>query len=921
MSELELLRMQANKKTDESLESTRRMVTMAEESHQMGAATMEQLYHQGQQLDRVNDHMDNIHEDIKQTEKHLDDLEKCCGLFVLPWKRVKRPGNSKNFKPREYTAPQPTVQQPGKFGFGKKAPAGDFSKPDGPFIQRILDDDRETEMEQNLNHVSNIVGELKTMAVDMNQEIAIHNQKLDVIGAKTDDNKIRLTAAQSQATRIVGKPASQSSDSLIPKPGLGTASKYMVNQAMNCRLAVPLLVLLHFLPNQCGGIPINGVCVVAGYSITPGVLAHSIWVFRCALLPTTQYPIRAHFLAFSPHSLIHDSHWLLGLEVTHELFEVDKGSHLHVRKVLLTHRASAYCGGVIWRAEELVYAASAVVVVARQRDWLREGVQANEALGDVGKVILRDRVVVALRSRHLHEMKPAEIGATDAELLDFLNDPTPVEKEASAVTPVTSTGRSTLASFQPPKASPGQPQCVDPVTENRLLHNEVASLNQEIANLVKRNRRAEQESQFRMREVESLRVHVQSLQDRLKEVQRIRSASGDIGSNTQTVRKLESQVKKLTATLDQTKQALTESESKASETLKLVDISAGRIEQLQQEVSCAVRSLTAYKEKAAAVLADKEKARQLRSPSSPFARCVVISDLRQQISGGPPTSPSTEDASAPDVAAVQAELQHLREETLSLRQEADKRLLAATEMEEQAFEEHASLRRTIGLLEQQLQREKELRNEADAEILDLQRRLGSEEQRVARVKTDLQSAEAELARMRRVLAEGGGGGGGSASASPVASSRNGAAASSADAEQILAMEARIRQLSDSLVTKQDALDATLAQNHNLKIRLDRLEAESDARLLTDGRSGATFPGGGSQLPQMSHGFARLHLIDTSLPSWVRSIVVSLDAFMIRLVAHLRRRPLIRLLLIVYLFLFHVWLFLGLFFLTPSPPPQ
>uniref|UniRef100_A0A5K3F9C5 Leucine zipper transcription factor-like protein 1 n=1 Tax=Mesocestoides corti TaxID=53468 RepID=A0A5K3F9C5_MESCO len=504
------------------------------------------------------------------------------------------------------------------------------------------------------------------------------------------------------------------------------------------------------------------------------------------------------------------------------------------------------------------------------------------------------------------EMKPAEIGATDAELLDFLNDPTPVEKEASAVTPVTSTGRSTLASFQPPKASPGQPQCVDPVTENRLLHNEVASLNQEIANLVKRNRRAEQESQFRMREVESLRVHVQSLQDRLKEVQRIRSASGDIGSNTQTVRKLESQVKKLTATLDQTKQALTESESKASETLKLVDISAGRIEQLQQEVSCAVRSLTAYKEKAAAVLADKEK---------------VISDLRQQISGGPPTSPSTEDASAPDVAAVQAELQHLREETLSLRQEADKRLLAATEMEEQAFEEHASLRRTIGLLEQQLQREKELRNEADAEILDLQRRLGSEEQRVARVKTDLQSAEAELARMRRVLAEGGGGGGGSASASPVASSRNGAAASSADAEQILAMEARIRQLSDSLVTKQDALDATLAQNHNLKIRLDRLEAESDARLLTDGRSGATFPGGGSQLPQMSHGFARLHLIDTSLPSWVRSIVVSLDAFMIRLVAHLRRRPLIRLLLIVYLFLFHVWLFLGLFFLTPSPPPQ
>lgn len=39
-------------------------------------------------------------------------------------------------------------------------------------------------MEHNLHHVSNIVGELKTMAVDMNQEIAIHNQKIDHIAAK-----------------------------------------------------------------------------------------------------------------------------------------------------------------------------------------------------------------------------------------------------------------------------------------------------------------------------------------------------------------------------------------------------------------------------------------------------------------------------------------------------------------------------------------------------------------------------------------------------------------------------------------------------------------------------------------------------------------------------------------------------------------
>ncbi|CDS36892.1 synaptosomal associated protein [Echinococcus multilocularis] len=231
MSELELLRMQANKKTDESLESTRRMVTMAEESHQIGAATMEQLYHQGEQLDRVNDQMNVIHEDIKSTEKNLDTLEKCCGIFSLPWKRVKRPGNDKHFKVRNYTAP--TTEQPPKPHFGKKAPvSGDLAQPDGPFIQRILDDDRETEMEQNLHHVSGIVGELRTMALDMNQEIAIHNQKLDEIASKTDDNQLRLNAAQSQATRIVGKSTKTSSSPVIPQPGLGMVAKQMANQAM-----------------------------------------------------------------------------------------------------------------------------------------------------------------------------------------------------------------------------------------------------------------------------------------------------------------------------------------------------------------------------------------------------------------------------------------------------------------------------------------------------------------------------------------------------------------------------------------------------------------------------------------------------------------------------------------------------------------
>lgn len=60
-----------------------------------------------------------------------------CKLMKHSCCRVKRPGNDKHFKAREYTAP--TTEQPSKLNFGKKAPVGgDLSRPDGPFIQRCV---------------------------------------------------------------------------------------------------------------------------------------------------------------------------------------------------------------------------------------------------------------------------------------------------------------------------------------------------------------------------------------------------------------------------------------------------------------------------------------------------------------------------------------------------------------------------------------------------------------------------------------------------------------------------------------------------------------------------------------------------------------------------------------------------------------
>ena len=40
-----------------------------------------------EQLDRIEEGMDEINRDMKEAEKALQGMEKCCGLCVLPWKR------------------------------------------------------------------------------------------------------------------------------------------------------------------------------------------------------------------------------------------------------------------------------------------------------------------------------------------------------------------------------------------------------------------------------------------------------------------------------------------------------------------------------------------------------------------------------------------------------------------------------------------------------------------------------------------------------------------------------------------------------------------------------------------------------------------------------------------------------------------
>ena len=40
-----------------------------------------------EQLNKAENKLGKIRQDAIAAEKHLDQLEKCCGCFVLPWKK------------------------------------------------------------------------------------------------------------------------------------------------------------------------------------------------------------------------------------------------------------------------------------------------------------------------------------------------------------------------------------------------------------------------------------------------------------------------------------------------------------------------------------------------------------------------------------------------------------------------------------------------------------------------------------------------------------------------------------------------------------------------------------------------------------------------------------------------------------------
>lgn len=200
-TELQDLQIKATQVADESVESTRRMLSYMEESKEAGIRTLVALDDQGEQLDRIEEGMDRINADMKEAEKNLSGMEKCCGICVLPWKKVSIKDDADNaWKKNDdgkivNNQPQRVIDERERSGMGQPPQSG--------YITRITGDAREDEMDENLGQVNSMLGNLRNMALDMGSELENQNVQIDRINAKGDANNARMSGVNQRANNLL----------------------------------------------------------------------------------------------------------------------------------------------------------------------------------------------------------------------------------------------------------------------------------------------------------------------------------------------------------------------------------------------------------------------------------------------------------------------------------------------------------------------------------------------------------------------------------------------------------------------------------------------------------------------------------------------------------------------------------------------
>ncbi|XP_028294576.1 golgin subfamily A member 5 [Gouania willdenowi] len=371
-----------------------------------------------------------------------------------------------------------------------------------------------------------------------------------------------------------------------------------------------------------------------------------------------------------------------------------------------------------------------------------------------------------------------------------------------------------------------------------------------------------------------------TIQERLKEVEMALRREQD--NHRQMQSECAGRLSKMEAERQTLSETVTAAERRAAEEKLRIDAMQQQLKNAKASADSAKQELQDYKQKASRILQSKEK---------------LISSLKE---GSGLDSLDNSGAVALEVEELRHEKDLQREEIQKLQGQVSTLRTEIQDMENQALTEAETWREQQLHLEEQQTLQNRVRMEVEAELERCKQELQYVEDEHHRAKASLQNRikdrEDEIQKLRNQLT-------------------NKTLSSSSETE----LENRLHQLTETLIQKQTMLEALGTEKSSLVFQLERLEQQ--LKSAQGGQSGgpainmSTLEGAGARQRNSPVLFS-----DQDSPGVygrVRKAASTIDRFSIRLGIFLRRYPMARVFVIVYMALLHLWVMIVLLTYTPE----
>ncbi|KAL4692265.1 hypothetical protein H8959_016075 [Pygathrix nigripes] len=332
-------------------------------------------------------------------------------------------------------------------------------------------------------------------------------------------------------------------------------------------------------------------------------------------------------------------------------------------------------------------------------------------------------------------------------------------------------------------------------------------------------------------------------------------------------------------------EAITLAERKYSDEKKRVDELQQQVKLYKLNLESSKQELIDYKQKATRILQSKEK---------------LINSLKEG-SGFEGLDSST--ANSMELEELRHEKEMQREEIQKLMGQIHQLRSELQDMEAQQVSEAESAREQLQDLHDQIAGQKASKQELETELERLKQEFHYIEEDLYRTKNTLQSRikdrEEEIQKLRNQLT-------------------NKTLSNSSQSE----LENRLHQLTETLIQKQTMLESLSTEKNSLVFQLERLEQQmnSSSGSSSNGSSinmSGIDSGEGTRLRNVPVLFNDTETNLAGMYGKVRKAASSIDQFSIRLGIFLRRYPIARVFVIIYMALLHLWVMIVLLTYTPE----